>query len=82
MYCVAYEGDILCLQEVESQFFNKELNPLLKKYMGMKGVFLKKSGNKSEGLSCFYSSNKFKYVTHFVFFLIMIIVIIVFNIVL
>lgn len=65
VYCVAYKGDILCLQEVESHVFSKELYPILNKYMGMDGVYLKKSGNKSEGLSCFYSTNKFKYVTQF-----------------
>lgn len=57
---VAYKGDIICLQEVESIFFNRELSPLLNHSMAMNGHFLKK--NSREGLSCFYSSEKFVYV--------------------
>jgi len=47
---------------VESLFFSRQLSPLLKQLMDMDGVFLKKGGRRNEGLSCFYSSNKFTYV--------------------
>lgn len=60
---VAYKGDLLCLQEVELNFFKRELSPLLKKYKNMNGLYLKK--NSREGLACFYSSNKFVYVLKF-----------------
>ncbi|VVC24109.1 Hypothetical protein CINCED_3A021156 [Cinara cedri] len=62
---IAYEGDILCLQEVEIQFFYKELSPFLKKCLGMDGIFLRKCGNKNEGLGCFYSSDKFNLLNQF-----------------
>lgn len=58
-FFIAYEGDIICLQEVEQKFFIKELSPLLNHFMAMKGNFLKK--NSREGLSIFYSE-KFVYV--------------------
>lgn len=58
--CLAYKPDILCMQEVESKMFNRELSPLLKQYMNMCGVYLRKSGRRHEGLSCFYSCDKFK----------------------
>lgn len=48
------------MQEVESNMFNRELSPLLKKYMNMCGVYLRKGGSRHEGLSCFYSCDKFK----------------------
>lgn len=53
------------MQEVEQKFFNRELVPLLKKLMDMDGKYLKKDGNRNEGLSCFYSSKKFAYVPLF-----------------
>lgn len=66
LYCVtgfkiiylAYKADIMCLQEVDSYFFNRELSPFLNS-MGLNGIFFKKSESKNEGLSCFYSSDKF-----------------------
>lgn len=64
--CLAYSPDIICLQEVEFNLFARELSPLLKKYQNMHGMFLKKGGRKNEGLSCFYSHDRLKYVTHFI----------------
>lgn len=55
---LAYKADIMCLQEVDSYFFNRELSPFLNS-MGLNGIFFKKSESKNEGLSCFYSSDKF-----------------------
>lgn len=48
------------MQEVNVNMFTRELSPLLKQYMNMGGVFLRKSGTRQEGLSCFYSCDKFK----------------------
>ncbi|XP_060856862.1 2',5'-phosphodiesterase 12 [Metopolophium dirhodum] len=55
----AYNGDIICLQEVDKHFFRRELCPILKQFKGMTGLFLKKNGRRNEGLSCFYSPEKF-----------------------
>lgn len=57
---VAYNADIICLQEMDSNFFNRELKFQLKVSMGLEGIFLKKGGRRNEGLSCFYSPDKFK----------------------
>ncbi|XP_025417733.1 2',5'-phosphodiesterase 12 isoform X2 [Sipha flava] len=62
---IAYKADIICLQEVESSFFNSELQPLLKLYMNMNGVFLRKNNHRREGLSCFYSIDKFTLLNQF-----------------
>lgn len=53
----------MCLQEVDSSFFYKELSILLNTFTGLKGEYLRKSGRRHEGLSCFYSPDKFKYVS-------------------
>lgn len=50
------------MQEVDSKLFNNELSPLFKQFMSMNGTYLKKGGHRNEGLSCFYSTDKFMYV--------------------
>lgn len=47
---------------MDRNFFHRELCPILKQLKGMNGLFLKKNGKRNEGLSCFYSPSKFKYV--------------------
>ncbi|XP_050526660.1 2',5'-phosphodiesterase 12 isoform X2 [Daktulosphaira vitifoliae] len=61
----AYKADILCLQEVEVKLFNRELDPLLKNFLNLNGVHCKKDGNRNEGLSCFYSADKFELLDQF-----------------
>ncbi|XP_001942566.2 2',5'-phosphodiesterase 12 [Acyrthosiphon pisum] len=60
-----YNGDIICLQEVDKHFFHRELCPILKKFKGMNGLFFKKNGRRNEGLSCFYSPEKFNLLEQF-----------------
>ncbi|XP_025202206.1 2',5'-phosphodiesterase 12-like [Melanaphis sacchari] len=60
----AYNGDIICLQEVDKVFFDRELYPILNSYNKMTGLFLKKNGHRNEGLCCFYS-NKFRLLEQF-----------------
>lgn len=44
---------------MDLHFFNRELKLLLKQSMGLEGIFFKKGGRRNEGLSCFYSLDKF-----------------------
>jgi len=56
-----YNADILCLQEVDSKVFNTYLEPTFAR-LGFSGVFAKKGGDVSEGMSCIFNSRKFKHV--------------------
>ncbi|XP_026818111.1 2',5'-phosphodiesterase 12 [Rhopalosiphum maidis] len=61
----AYNGDIICLQEVDKLFFHRELCPILKQFKDMTGLYFKKNGRRNEGLGCFYSPNKFNLLEQF-----------------
>lgn len=64
----AYNGDIICLQDVDKLFFHRELCPVLKEYH-MDGLYFKKKGRRNEGLGCFYSTDKFEYVIQYYLYL-------------
>ncbi|XP_025192311.1 2',5'-phosphodiesterase 12-like, partial [Melanaphis sacchari] len=51
----AYNGDIICLQEVDKVFFDRDLYRILKSHGQMTKLFLKKNDHRNEGLCCFYS---------------------------
>ncbi|KAF5299981.1 hypothetical protein FQA39_LY11354 [Lamprigera yunnana] len=55
---LGYRADIICLQEVDQCIFNLYLKPKLFKMY--KGLFHKKGFKISEGLACFFNSEKFK----------------------
>ncbi|XP_022242831.1 2',5'-phosphodiesterase 12-like [Limulus polyphemus] len=56
---LGYNGDVICLQEVDSKVFHSDLYPLLK-IAGLEGVFSEKGGQVVEGLACFFRTSKFK----------------------
>lgn len=56
-----YNGDIICLQEVDSKIFQSTLQPLMDTE-GLNGLFYKKGKQVAEGLSCFYRRDRFKWV--------------------
>lgn len=54
-----YNADIICLQEVDCKIYDIDLTSVLRN-IGYEGHFVKKT-SAGEGLSCFYSSSRFKY---------------------
>ncbi|XP_054716022.1 2',5'-phosphodiesterase 12-like [Uloborus diversus] len=54
-----YNGDLICLQEVDRKVFHDDLCPVTEPH-GLKGVLDLKGGQVAEGLACFYRTNKFK----------------------
>lgn len=60
-FCLGYNADIICLQEVDCKIFNHYLKPLLLEN-GLQGVFYKKGKEVAEGLALFYRGNRFGYV--------------------
>ena len=57
---VGYNGDLICLQEVDKSFFNHSLAPFLKAKQRLHGELCLKAGNLSEGLATFYNEKKFR----------------------
>ena len=49
----------MCLQEVDQKIFDWDLEPTLNS-LGYAGLFHKKGGQVSEGLSCFFHTEKFR----------------------
>ncbi|KAG8176858.1 hypothetical protein JTE90_027162 [Oedothorax gibbosus] len=61
---IGYNGDIICLQEVDRKVFHNDLVPVLTS-TGLEGHYSEKGGQVIEGLSCFYRTSKFKLIeTH------------------
>ena len=58
---LGYDADIMCLQEVDQKIFDHDLKPILSTY-GYDGEFDLKGGKVSEGLACFWNTEKFKLV--------------------
>ena len=56
---LGYNADIICLQEVDNKIFDGDLNPVLS-HEGFQGVFDRKGGQVSEGVACFWNSEKFE----------------------
>lgn len=54
-----YNGDIYCLQEVDSKFYNSDLRTIMLS-LDFEGVFDQKGEKVAEGLACFYRNSKFK----------------------
>ncbi|KAF2895426.1 hypothetical protein ILUMI_10748 [Ignelater luminosus] len=55
---IGYNADIMCLQEVDHMLYLNYFKPKLAK--SFKSIFHKKGNRISEGLACFYNSNRFK----------------------
>jgi len=56
-----YNADVLCLQEVDTKIFNGYLEPTFAR-CGFTGIFAKKGGDISEGVSCIFNTQKFRLV--------------------
>jgi 2',5'-phosphodiesterase len=59
LFFTGYNADIICLQEVDSKVFTNDLIPTLSS-VGFNGVFHKKGGAVSEGLTCMFHESRFK----------------------
>lgn len=60
---LGYNGDIICLQEVDSKIFDLDLVPFLR-MSDYVGTFQPK-GNTAEGLATFFNSNKFSLIRNY-----------------
>ncbi|XP_043242342.1 2',5'-phosphodiesterase 12-like isoform X2 [Amphibalanus amphitrite] len=58
---MGYNGDIVCLQEVDKKVYEGDLEPMFET-AGLEGVFTPKGGQVTEGLVCFYRSSKLRMV--------------------
>ncbi|XP_043274609.1 2',5'-phosphodiesterase 12 [Venturia canescens] len=56
---VGYNSDIICLQEVDSKVFERDLFPILS-LLGYDGIFNRKGDDLSEGVAIFYNEKRFK----------------------
>lgn len=57
-YCFSgYNGDIVCLQEVDEKVFNRDLLPALR-VEGLDGVYCAKGGQVTEGVAIFFRQTK------------------------
>lgn len=54
---LGYNADLMCLQEVDHKVFDADLMPVLSS-RGFDGVFDRKGGQVSEGLACFWNTDK------------------------
>ncbi|XP_064212613.1 2',5'-phosphodiesterase 12 isoform X2 [Tribolium castaneum] len=54
-----YNGDLICLQEVDRKIYNYDLQPLFEQ-LGYDSDFCIKRGSVAEGLACFYNRERFK----------------------
>lgn len=59
---VGYQGDIMCLQEVDAKIFNHELSHTFCDFFNYMGNFTQK-GNSGEGLATFYNSERFEQIS-------------------
>ena len=58
-YFTGYDGDVICLQEVDRKMFNRELLPVLMDH-GFDGNYKEKYGSMAEGEAIFYRRSKFR----------------------
>jgi len=56
---LGYNADIMCLQEVDNKIFDGDLNPVFSQNE-YEGAFSVKGGVVTEGLACFWNSDKFE----------------------
>ncbi|XP_018497694.1 2',5'-phosphodiesterase 12 [Galendromus occidentalis] len=56
---LGYNGDILCLQEVDRSMFSKDLYPSLSR-RDFEGFYAEKCGQNSEGVAIFFRKSKFE----------------------
>lgn len=59
LFILGYNGDIICLQEVDKKIYSYDLEPVFSSINYLSNYMLK-GGQVAEGLSCFYNANKFK----------------------
>ena len=58
-YDSGYRSDIVCLQEVDSKVFKRQLIPVLTNH-GYEGLHKAKTGDVKEGASTFFRTEKFR----------------------
>ena len=64
IYISGYNGDLVCLQEVDEKVYLHDLQHALRSE-GLEGIYNKKGGTVNEGVAIFYRINKLKCVqTH------------------
>ncbi|XP_064117001.1 2',5'-phosphodiesterase 12-like isoform X2 [Macrobrachium nipponense] len=56
---LGYNGDLICMQEVDEKVFNYDLEPVLSN-IGFEGHFDAKAGQVTEGLAVFYRTEKLR----------------------
>lgn len=56
-----YNGDVVCLQEVDEKVFMRDLKPALRSE-GLEGLFSSKGGSVNEGVALFYRQVKLRQV--------------------
>lgn len=56
---LGYNGDLICMQEVDEKVFNYDLEPVLS-HIGFEGHFDAKAGQVTEGLAVFYRTGKLR----------------------
>lgn len=54
-----YNGDLICLQEVDEKVFMRDLQGALRKE-GLEGVYAAKGGTVTEGVALFYRLTKLR----------------------
>lgn len=61
-HITSFKSDIICLQEVEPQLFHAALDKL--RSQGFEGLYVKKLGDRPDGIAIFYKSASVKFVNH------------------
>lgn len=59
---IGYQGDIMCLQEVDGKIFNHDLTPTFCDFFNFAGIYTQK-GNSGEGLATFFNSDRFEQIS-------------------
>lgn len=55
-----YNGDLICLQEVDRRIFYEDLQPILSSH-DLHGAYTEKNSSVAEGMACFFRMSKFRY---------------------
>lgn len=56
---LGYNGDVMCLQEIQDRVFEYDFFPVFKK-TGFDGFYTRKGGRRFEGVATFFRTSKFR----------------------